>query len=493
MTKATPNHIPPFYKAMIPVIVLIVLLGINVILVYQDASIDGSNQIILIFSAAVAALVGATEGYSWQQIEDGIVSGISSTTQAIILLLLIGALSGAWMIAGIVPAMIYYGLQLLDPSYFLFATCVICIFVSVSTGSSWSTVATVGVALFGVGKALGYNEALVAGAVISGAYFGDKISPLSETTNMAAAMAGIPLFHHIKYMLMTNIPSIILALLIYFVIGWNYDTNVNVSDIENVLVSLKSTFYISPVLFIVPALVILLIVKNVPAVPALIIGTLLGAVFALIFQTDLLHAMSDSTLPTAEALYRVIMDGMTVSIEIPTENPMLKSLLSSSGMAGMLGTVWLIVAAMMFGGALDACNFLKSITNQILKLAKSDSSLITATIISCFSTNILASDQYLSILIPGRMYKEAYKEKGLAPENLSRSLEDGGTVTSVLVPWNTCGAYQASVLGVPTLAFAPYCFFNIISPLMSIAFSVFKIKIRRLSESEEPVLKPSQV
>lgn len=481
MTNEQIQHIPSFKKSMIPVIVLITLLGINVILVYQDASINGSNQFILIFSAAIAALVGISEGFTWEHIEAGIVKSISSTTQAIIILLLIGALSGAWMLAGIVPAMIYYGLKLLDPTYFLFATCLICCFVSVSTGSSWSTVATVGVALFGVGKALGYHEPLVAGAIISGAYFGDKISPLSETTNMAAAVAGVPLFNHIKYMLYTNIPTISITLLIFFIIGLRYDNNVNLTEVDQVLSSLKGTFYLSPILFLVPFLVIFLIIKKMPAVPALLIGTLIGAIFALIFQKDLLLSMADTTLPVTEAMYRVVMDALTVNVEIPTDNQMLKSLLSSSGMSGMLGTVWLIIAAMMFGGTLEACNFLKSITNKILKLAQSETSLVTATVLSCFSTNVLASDQYLSILIPGRMYKNAYEEKGLSGENMSRALEDGGTVTSVLIPWNTCGAYQASVLGVSTFAFAPYCFFNIISPFMSIAYMFFKIKIKRIN------------
>lgn len=481
MTNEQTQHIPSFKKAMIPVIVLISLLGINVILVYQDASIEGSNQFILIFSAAIAALVGVSEGFTWNQIEAGIVKSISSISQAIIILLLIGALSGAWMLAGIVPAMIYYGLKLLDPTYFLFATCLICCFVSVSTGSSWSTVATVGVALFGVGKALGYHEPLIAGAIISGAYFGDKISPLSETTNLAAAMADVPLFKHIKYMLYTNVPTISISLLIFFIIGMKYDNNVNLTEVESVLLSLKSTFYLSPILFIVPLVVIFLIIKKMPAVPALLIGALLGAAFAIFFQKQLLLSMIDTSLPTAEAMYRVVMDALTVNVSIPTDNEMLQSLLSSSGMSGMLGTVWLIIAAMMYGGILEACNFLKSITNKILKIAQSETSLVTATVLSCFSTNVLASDQYLSILIPGRMYKNAYEEKGLAGENMSRALEDGGTVTSVLIPWNTCGAYQASVLGVSTFAFAPYCFFNIISPFMSIAYMYFKIKIKRLN------------
>lgn len=479
MTKNQTQHIPSLYKALIPVVFLITLLGINVILVYKDAAIDGSNQLILMISALVAAIVGFSEGFSWEDIESGIVQGISSTTPAIMILLLIGALTGAWMLSGIVPAMIYYGLQIMHPSYFLVATCLICSLVSLAVGSSWSTVATVGIALFGVGKALGFYEPLVAGAIISGAYFGDKISPMSDTTNLASAMTGTPLFSHIKYMLYTTTPSYILTLIIFFVIGLNFTAKTEVTNIDVLLVQLKSIFNITPLLFIVPAIVIILIVKKMPAIPALMIGALLGALFALIFQGKVIHLLSPGNGSLFYSNYKVIMDSMTVSVQIPTENELLKSLLSSNGMSGMLNTVWLIISAMMFGGILESCNFLKSITLKILALVKSETSLVSATVLSCISTNVLASDQYLSIVIPGRMFNEAYKEYGLAPENLSRTLEDSGTVTSVLVPWNTCGAYQASVLGVATLSFAPFCFFNIISPIMTILYSAFKIKIKR--------------
>ncbi|HUH74955.1 MAG TPA: Na+/H+ antiporter NhaC [Chitinophagales bacterium] len=479
MTKASTSHIPSIYKALIPVIFLISLLGINVILIYKDAAIDGSNQFILILSALVAAIVGYSEGFSWEQIENGVIKGISSTTPAILILLLIGALTGAWLLSGIVPAMIYYGLQIMHPSYFLVATCLICSLVSIAVGSSWSTVATVGIALLGVGKALGFYEPLIAGAIISGAYFGDKISPMSDTTNLASAMTDTPLFSHIKYMLYTTTPSYIITLIIFFAIGLNYSTQTQVTDIEVLLTQLKSIFNITPLLFIVPLIVIILIVKKMPAIPALMVGTLLGALFALIFQGNVIQLLSSGNGSSFYSNYKVIMDALTVSVQIPTENELLKSLLSSSGMSGMLNTVWLIISAMMFGGILEACNFLKSITLKILNLVKSETSLVSATVLSCISTNVLASDQYLSIVIPGRMFNEAYKEYGLASENLSRTLEDSGTVTSVLVPWNTCGAYQASVLGVATLSFAPFCFFNIISPIMTIIYSAFKIKIKR--------------
>lgn len=480
MSKNQPTHVPPLYKAMIPVLILIALLGVNVLLVYQDSSIEGSNQFILMLSAAIAAVIGISEDFKWKDIENGVIKSVSSTTQAIIILLLIGALTGSWLISGIVPAMVYYGLQVLNPTYFLFATCIICALVSIGTGSSWSTVATVGIALLGIGKALGFHEALVAGTIISGAYFGDKISPLSETTNMAAAIAEVPLFDHIKYMLYTTVPSILIALVLYFIIGWNYDSQVNTSHIEEVFLQLQDTFYISPILFVVPLVVIILIIKKVPAIPSILTGVLLGAVFALIFQKDILVELAGGNIDSPLVYYQVIMDALTVDTIITSNHPVLENLLSSSGMSGMMGTVWLIISAMMFGGVMESCNFLKSITLHILKFAKSDSSLVTATVASCISTNVLASDQYLSIIIPGKMYQDAYREKGLAPQNLSRSLEDGGTVTSVLVPWNTCGAYQSSVLGIATLSFAPFCFFNILSPIMSIVYSQFRIKIARI-------------
>jgi len=481
----TSDKLPPLYKALIPVFVLITLLGINVIWIYKDDSIAGSNQIILILCAALAALIGFTEKFTWEEMEKGVIDGIAATTPAIIILLLIGALSGTWMISGIVPAMIYYGLKMLSPEYFLIATCMICSLVSLATGSSWSTVATVGIALFGVGKALDFSEPLVAGAIISGSYFGDKISPLSDTTNLAPAMAGTTLFRHIEYMLYTTIPSFLFAAIIFFIIGLNSHNTGNSLSIQQALADLEKTFFISPVLFIAPLLVLFLILKKMPALPALLIGMLLGAVFAVIFQPQVIASIASNTNTPFETYYTAIMDAMTVDISIPTDNDLLKRLLVSTGMNGMLGTVWLIIAAMMFGGIMESCNFLKSITYSLLKLVKSDTSLVAATAFTCISTNVLASDQYLSIVVPGRMFKEAFREKGLAPENLSRTLEDAGTVTSVLVPWNTCGAYQAGVLGVPTLAFAPYCFFNIISPVMTVLFSLFKIRIARLDPQLE--------
>ncbi len=473
---------PSLLLSLIPVVFLITALSINVIGVYGNDALSGSNQFILLLSAAVAALLGVINGTRWDDIVGGVERSISSTSGAIIILLLIGSLAGSWMISGIVPAMIYYGLLILKPEYFLPAAAIICAMVSLATGSSWSTSATVGIALVGIGKAIGVSEAMVAGSVISGAYFGDKISPLSDTTNLAPAMAGTDLFTHIRYMLYTTLPSFIITIIIFIIISLNYDASGQVNDIQPLLAELDTIFNLSPWLFLVPALVIFLIVKKVPAIPAILTGTLAGALFAFIFQKDLLISLSGSDTLTWESSYRLIMNSLTVDMEFSAQHPVLQELLGSSGMAGMLSTVWLIITAMTFGGAMESCGFLETISRSLLRLAKGTASLIATTAGTCIVVNITASDQYLAIVVPGRMYADAYKKRGLAPENLSRTLEDSGTVTSVLVPWNTCGAYQSGVLGVGTLAYLPFAFFNLLSPIMTLIYAIFDIKIRRLKE-----------
>ncbi|MBK7428034.1 MAG: Na+/H+ antiporter NhaC [Saprospiraceae bacterium] len=479
-----PNKIPPLKKALIPIVFLILMLSFNVIFVYGDDSISGSNQMILILSGAVAAIVGYTEGYTWKSIIFGIVQSIGSTVPAMIILLLIGALAGTWLISGVVPAMIYYGLQILHPSIFLVATCIICSVVSVATGSSWSTVATVGIALFGIGKTLGFSDPMVAGAIISGAYFGDKISPLSDTTNLAPAMAGTDLFTHIRYMIYTTIPSYIITLIVFIILGLGHESQGNNLLIQDVITAIEANFNIHLGLFIVPLAVIFMIIKKTPAIPALLAGALLGGIFAVIFQPELIRTLGGEAGSFALVAYKVVMDAMTVATSIPTENELLASLLGAKGMNGMLGTIWLIIAAMIFGGIMESCGFLKSITNAFISMAKTTASLIGTTAATCISINVLASDQYLSIVVPGRMYAQVYRERGLKPENLSRTLEDAGTVTSVLVPWNTCGAYVSGVLGVATLAYLPFCIFNLISPIMTFIFAVFQIKIAKYSEEE---------
>tara|TARA_R110002072_G_scaffold302271_3_gene484516 strand:- start:351 stop:1793 length:1443 start_codon:yes stop_codon:yes gene_type:complete len=468
--------------ALIPVIFLIAALFVNVKFVFKDSALDGSNQLILIFAGALTALIGLRNGTQWKQVMQGIEKSIGSTTGAILILLMIGALAGSWMLSGIVPAMIYYGLQFLSPAIFLPSSAIICAFISLATGSSWSTTATVGLALVGIGTALGISEAMVAGAVISGAYFGDKISPLSDTTNLAPAMAGTDLFTHIKYMLYTTVPSFVLALIIFTFMSFGMKESGDTSDIQIILNELDSLFYISPWLFFVPALVIFLIIKKVPALPSLLIGTLAGMLFAGIFQTEQIQNLSGSKNPGFVEYYKVLFNSLTVDVQIQAENFTLQELLSTGGMSGMLNTIWLILSAMVFGGAMEACGFLEAISKSLLSLAKGTASLIATTVGTCLFVNITASDQYLSIVIPGKMYKDAYRKKGLAPENLSRTLEDSGTVTSVLIPWNTCGAYQFGALKLDSFAFIPYAFFNIISPIMTLIFAIFNIKIRQLKE-----------
>ena len=468
----------PYFFALLPIVVLIGLLAYNVFL-YGDNSLGGANQLALLFAAATAAIVGIKFGAKWKNILDGISKSISSTTPAIIILLLIGALAGTWLLSGIVPAMIYYGLQILSPEIFLFACCIICAIVSLATGSSWSTIATIGIALLGIGQALGLSTGMVGGAIISGAYFGDKMSPLSDTTNLAPAMVGTDLFTHIRYMMHTTIPSFAIALIIFFTIGFTFDTSTS-ENIDELLQAINNSFTISAWLFLVPVLVIVLIIKKTPAIPALLAGTLLGGVFAIIFQPELIKQIANTDTLSFSAAYTTVINAMGSDISITTENEMINNLLSTSGMAGMLNTIWLIICAMVFSGAMEAAGLLRRVAEPIIKYAESTGSLIATTAGTCVFFNITASDQYLSIVVPGRMFVDTYKEKGLAPENLSRTLEDSGTVTSVLVPWNTCGATQSAVLGVATFAYLPFCFFNLISPLMTIAYGYLGIKIKKL-------------
>ncbi len=471
---------PTTFQALVPIIFLVILLSINVS-IFGDDSLSGSIQIVLILSSAVASIIAFNLGFSWLDIQKGIIKSINSSLPSILILFLVGSLAGSWLLSGVVPAFIYYGIQILNAKIFLFAACVICIVVSMATGSSWTTSATIGIALIGIGRALDISDGLVAGAILSGAYFGDKMSPLSDTTNLAPAMAGSDLISHIKYLSLTTVPSIIISLVIFIVLGFNISDSIGLNNAEVISSAIKEKFYISPVLFIVPLTVIILIYNKIKAVPALFVGVILGSVFALIFQSGLVVDVSNSETISSKALFSGTMISLYGSISINTSNPLVTDLLSSSGMFGMLDTIWLVICAMIFGGVMEKAGFLKQITSIILNKIKSSGSLISSTAGTCIFFNLTASDQYLSIVVPGKMYSSIYKEKGLAPENLSRTLEDGGTVTSVLVPWNTCGAYHASVLNVATLTYLPFCFFNLISPIMTILFAYLKIKIKRIA------------
>ncbi len=475
---------PRLFEALIPVIFLTVLISVNVF-IFGDDALAGSNQMVLILSAALAAIVAISLGHRYETLHKGIVKAIGSAMSAILILFLIGSLAGTWLLSGIVPSMIYYGLQILNPTIFLVAACVVSAIVSLATGSSWSTVATLGVALLGIGRTLGIPEGIIGGAIISGAYFGDKMSPLSDTTNLAPAMAGTDLFTHIRYMAWTTVPSISIALILFMVIGLTRSQDGAINDIQPVLTAIKGTFRITPLLFLVPALVIALIIRKVPALPALLAGTLAGGVFALIFQPHIIYQVSGMEDNFLVAAYVAVMKAMYTDIAVITDHAMVNNLLETGGMSGMLNTVWLIICAMIFGGIMESSGLLQRITESVIKLAHNTGSLVAATAGTCMFFNVTASDQYLAIVVPGRMFADTYNKRGLSPQNLSRTLEDSGTVTSVLVPWNTCGATQSAVLGVPTVAFIPYAFFNLISPFMTILFAYLNIRISRLSKNEQ--------
>ena len=465
--------------ALLPLITLVLLLTYNVT-VFGDDALSGSNQFILLLGGVVGGLVGLRNKVTYGQMLDRVGENIKSVTGPILILLLVGALAGTWLLSGIIPAMIDYGLQIANPRFFLPACVLISALVSLATGSSWSTSATIGIALIGIGKALDLPVGMVAGAVISGAYFGDKLSPLSDTTNLAPAMAGSELFTHIRYMLYTTLPSIVITLLLFIVLGWSFSSSGEV-DTSLLSESIREKFYISPNLFLVPLIVIIMIVKKTPPLLALFIGTLLGGLFALIFQPQLLMDLSESSVLNFKAIYKSIFNAITVNTHIETNDPLLNELFSSGGMQGMLGTVWLIICAMVFGGVMDAIGALQAISNAFLKWAKTTFQLVAGTAASSLTVNLTASDQYLAIVVPGKMFEQAYRDRKLAPENLSRTLEDAGTVTSVLVPWNTCGAYQSGVLGVGVAEYFIYAFFNWISPLMTLIYAYLKIRLKKLN------------
>lgn len=469
------------WEALIPVFALVGMLAYNVF-VYGDDALSGSNQFILLMGGAVAAIVGWVNKVSYNQMLSEVAENVKSTTGALLILLMVGALSGTWLISGIIPTMIYYGLQVLSPTIFLAACVLICAVISVATGSSWTTSATVGIALIGIGSTLGIPLGMTAGAILSGAYFGDKMSPLSDTTNLAPAMAGGELFSHIKYMAITTVPTITITILVFVILGFTINTS-GTTDTQGIMSVIENTFNINGWLFLVPVAVVLLILKKAPPLLALLIGTLLGAIFALIFQPEIVMGLTGAKELTFESGYKGVMNAITVQTEIISENAALSDLFSAKGMSGMLGTIWLIVCAMVFGGIMDGIGALSRISRALLSMAKSTFSLFASTVASCLALNLTASDQYLAIVVPGKMFAKAYKDKGLAPENLSRTLEDSGTVTSVLIPWNTCGAYHSGVLGVGVGEYFMYAVFNWLSPFMTLIFAVLNIKIKQLATS----------
>lgn len=470
--KIIDNKELSIWEALIPVVLLMAMLGYNIF--YADGALlgDYSNQFILLIAGGITAIVGFLNKVSVERMLSEIWENIKSVFVPIMILFLVGALAGTWLISGIIPAMVYYGLQVLSPEIFLPASVIIAAIISIATGSSWTTSATVGIALVGIGTALGISPGMIAGAVISGAYFGDKMSPLSDTTNLAPAMAGTDLFTHIKYMAITTVPTIIITIIVFAIISMNIETTGS-ADVSNLINTIKSTFNITPMLFIVPLVVVALILFKTKPLIALGIGVVLAAIFSFIFQGDILSSLSSSNTKS-------IVNAVFTDTEIVTDNEKLNKLFSAGGMKGMLWTIYLIICAMIFGGIMDAIGALARVTKSLLKFATSVFGLFASTVVSCLGLNAIASDQYLAIVIPGKMFKQAYEDKGLAPENLSRTLEDSGTVTSVLIPWNTCGAYQSGVLGVGVGEYALFAIFNWLSPFMTLIFAAFSIKIRQL-------------
>ena len=463
------------WEALIPVVILMGLLAYNIFFKEGEWLGEYSNQYILLMGGAAAAVVGFLNKSTLSTMLAEVWENLKSVFVPIMILFLVGALAGSWLVSGIIPAMVYYGLQVLNPTIFLPASVIIAAIISIATGSSWTTSATVGIALIGIGQALGIDTGMIAGAVISGAYFGDKMSPLSDTTNLAPAMAGTDLFTHIKYMTLTTVPTIAITLIVFIIISLNIDTT-GTADITALLSVIDETFNITPLLFIVPGVVIALIVTKTKPLIALGVGVLLAAVFAYIFQPDVLNILSTSKIDA-------ILTAIWTDTAIETPNETLNELFSSGGILGMLWTILLICCAMVFGGIMDGIGALARITKALLSVADTVFGLFASTVISCLGLNAIASDQYLALVIPGKMFKKAYEDKGLAPENLSRTLEDSGTVTSVLIPWNTCGAYQSSVLGVGVGEYFLYAIFNWLSPFMTLLFAAFNIKIRQLKDA----------
>jgi len=472
---------PSMLDAFIPVITMVLLLSTAVVYFGNDSSY-GPNQIGLLIAMGIAIIIGLKNGYDWKTLEEAIVNGISLSLGAILILLAVGSLIGTWLLSGTVPTMIYYGLQILDPSWFYAAACIICGIVALSIGSSWTTAATIGVALIGISQGLALDPAITAGAVISGAYFGDKISPLSETTNLSPAIAGSELFAHIRYMFWTTIPSISTALVLFVILGLSEEVTANSTTIEDLRTQLAQQFHIS--LFnLIPLLVLLVLaMKKMPAFPAVAIGALMGALWAVLFQQDLIMRLASEGSDSLTANIIVVWTAFFDGVSIQTGNSELDKLLSGGGMSKMLNTIWLIMCALSFGAVLEKLGMLQKFVDVILASAKSTGSLIASTVATCIGTNLITADQYMAIVMPGRMYKEEYERRGIHPLVLSRTLEDSGTITSPLIPWNTCGAYMYSVLLVNPLDYIFYSFFNLINPVLAVVYGFIGFNIKRIAK-----------
>ena len=486
MTNNT--HTPPVWISAIPLIALILMLAAT-LSIYGSDALSGPSQVALLTSTAICVVLGMAFCHvKWHEIEEQIIEKVRNTTISIYILLCIGMLSGAWMISGIVPTLIYYGIQAIHPAVFLISSCIICAVVSVMTGSSWTTVATIGLALLGIGRALGFEDGWTAGAIISGAYFGDKMSPLSDTTILASSVSGTPLFTHIRYMMITTGPTMFITLVIFSLAGIWMGNN-SATDTAIYIHTLENTFNITPWLLFVPVITGVLIYKKVPSLIVLFSSTIMAVIMAVIYQHDILLQVAGldkgATSYSVADTFRGIVATLASSTSIDTGLPMFNNLVSTSGMAGMLNTIWLILSAMIFGGAMTACGMLRSFLSAIFRrLMKTRVGLVSSTVINGIAMNLMTGDQYISIILSANMFKDEYIKQGYEPRLLSRATEDSATVTSVLIPWNTCGMAQSTVLGVATLTYLPYAFFCYLSPLMSILIAITGWKIRKMTADE---------
>jgi len=460
--------------SVIPVVVLIVLLSITIQIFGSDA-LSGAAQTALMAAAGLCCFLAMWWfKVPWKQLENGIKSNVGNVSIALVILLLIGAISGTWILSGVVPLLIYYGLQVISPSFFLVCTCLICCLVSLMTGSSWTTIATIGIALLGIGEAQGFNEGLIAGAIISGSYFGDKMSPLSDTTVMASSMADVPLFSHIRYLVYTTVPAILITLVIFTVLGLSHQVT-DAAEIQLYTQTLAQKFNLTPWLLIVPVLTALMIARRLPALVVLFLSTLLAAIFALIFQSHILAEVGGSS--SVNHVFTGVILSICGETQIETGVPEINELVATSGMSGMMNTIWLIISAMCFGACMTASGMLERITSLLAPLCKKRAGMVATTVCTGTMLNGMVADQYLSIILTSNMFKGIFHRQGYEDRLLSRSLEDSCTVTSPLFPWSSCGMTQATILGVPTLTYLPFCFFNILCPLMSISVALIGWKI----------------
>ena len=472
------NHkSPTLVDAIIPIIVLIIMLSVSVYL-YGDNSSYGANQIALILSASIAAIIAIKNGYSWKEVESGIVKGIGMGMRAILILLAVGALIGTLIMSGTVPAMIFYGLDILSPSFFYFTACIICAISSISIGSSWTVAGTLGVALMGIAAGLGLSPSVTAGAKISGAYFGDKMSPLSDTTNLAPAIAGTDLFSHIRHMAWTTGPSLIIALIIFLIMGLTSNAEGNAQGLELIQSTLNQIFNISIISFVPIIVIFVLAYKKMPAFPTILIGALLAGLFSILLQPEVVsNFVNQPELSSALTMISGVWTALHSGFVLESGVTVVDDLLTRGGMASMLNTIWLVVCALTFGAVLETAQLLHKLVEKVLIFANSTGSLIVTTIATCIGINIIAADQYIAIVLPGRMYRAEFKRRKLASRNLSRALEDSGTITSPLIPWNTCGAYMSASLGIATFSYLPYCFFNLVNPVIAILYALLNVKI----------------